>query len=384
MKKQKTGLIVIAFVLLIIVIMMTLKLMGEKKTEEAASKNVPQKKMDLVKEETEEAKVEINKDDMTEESIEAVEESVEAVETVEIDETEENIDENDNKKPGEGMVIECWGDSLTYGFNGDGVTYPGVLAELSGAEVRNHGVSGETSLGIAGRQGGVPLQVNHITLPASGSFVLGDLYDSRVYSVYGEMERPMVRGGELSINPCTIAGVKGRIDWTGADYTDKSGTFVFTRESAGEEVAITTPTTVVTSAMTDQSEDMLVIFIGENGGWENKEDLAGQIQAMVNYSVCQGKYIVCGLTTGTAAERADLEGFMEATFGNKYINLRKYLTEEGLRDAGITPTPLDLANLESGSVPDSLRSDAIHGNSFYYKLVGEQIFHRMMEIGYFE
>lgn len=387
MKKQRTG-VTVVIIMLLVMVSTGLIWMNQKKEKNALISNSTQENR-KVKEEildkSEETEIETidQKEIHQDNDIEQVRVDNTWNETKEKNkvETEEEQEEL-KKKPGEGMIIECWGDSLTYGFNGDGVTYPGVLAELSGAEVRNYGVSGETSLGIAGRQGGIPMQVNNITIPASGSLVLGDLYGSGVNSIYGEMERPMVRGGESSVNPCTIAGVRGRLDWTGADYTDKSGTFVFTREAPGEEVAITTPTTIVTSAMADQSEDILVIFVGENGGWESKEDLANQIQAMVTYSVCGGKYVICGLTTGTENERAELEGYMEATFGNKYINLRKYLVEQGLNDAGITPTPEDLGNLESGSVPHSLRSDAIHGNSFYYRLIGEQVYKRILDLGY--
>ena len=57
--------------------------------------------------------------------------------------------------------IICWGDSLTYGEEGDGVSFPQVLRERIAAElleipVINMGASGEDSITIAGRGGGIP------------------------------------------------------------------------------------------------------------------------------------------------------------------------------------------------------------------------------------
>ena len=47
--------------------------------------------------------------------------------------------------------IITWGDSLTFGLGGGGVTYPNVLQQLSSIKVINEGVSGNTSKQIAAR-----------------------------------------------------------------------------------------------------------------------------------------------------------------------------------------------------------------------------------------
>lgn len=39
--------------------------------------------------------------------------------------------------------INCWGDSITEGYGGDELTYPDVLAQLTGMPVRNLGVGGD-------------------------------------------------------------------------------------------------------------------------------------------------------------------------------------------------------------------------------------------------
>ena len=49
------------------------------------------------------------------------------------------------------FLINCWGDSMTAGQGGNGVTYPRVLKELTGFPVNNFGVSGETTYEIVDR-----------------------------------------------------------------------------------------------------------------------------------------------------------------------------------------------------------------------------------------
>ena len=49
------------------------------------------------------------------------------------------------------FLINCWGDSMTAGQGGNGVTYPRVLKELTGFPVNNFGVSGENTYEIVDR-----------------------------------------------------------------------------------------------------------------------------------------------------------------------------------------------------------------------------------------
>ena len=49
------------------------------------------------------------------------------------------------------FLINCWGDSMTAGQGGSGVSYPRVLKELTGFPVNNFGVSGENTYEIVDR-----------------------------------------------------------------------------------------------------------------------------------------------------------------------------------------------------------------------------------------
>jgi hypothetical protein len=66
----------------------------------------------------------------------------------------------------EGYEVNCFGDSLTFSYGGDGLTYPGTLKKLLGNqyEVNNLGIGGESTITIAGRQGSIPMRVMAVTI----------------------------------------------------------------------------------------------------------------------------------------------------------------------------------------------------------------------------
>ena len=76
---------------------------------------------------------------------------------------------------------------------------------------------------------------------------------------------------------------------------------------------------------------------------------------------------------------------MMQAFGNRYINVRKYLCEDGLADAGITPTVQDRSRLASGLVPASFlaTSGSQELNGKAYMLIGKLVYSRMESLGYF-
>ena len=74
----------------------------------------------------------------------------------------ERADTGKEKEPD----IVCWGDSLTYGTGGEGVTYPSVLADETGLTVYNYGVCGEKADQIAVRMGLYPMTTGAFTIPA--------------------------------------------------------------------------------------------------------------------------------------------------------------------------------------------------------------------------
>lgn len=128
-----------------------------------------------------------------------------------------------------------------------------------------------------------------------------------------------------------------------------------------------------------------VIFIGQNGGYRDIAEFIEQQRAIINHQAAnQERYIIVGLHTGTAESRAELESVMEAEYGAKYINLRKYMSTVAMKDAGLIPTAEDNEMMLEGKTPSSLLAkDGLHFNATAYSLIGKLIYERMDELGYF-
>lgn len=272
--------------------------------------------------------------------------------------------------------ITCWGDGLTTGSFSDGVSYPDVLAELINLPVHNMGVDLEDSATIATRQGGRVIWVKDFEIPASATPVKIGTVKSLINNELESLN--LLINGDAGVNPVSIAGVEGMLTLS----EESPRTYYFTRNEDGKEIKLDENTPLLTAASEQRKNDITIIFMGQNGGYQSVDQLIEQQLAMVNH-LGHDKYIILGLTTGTRESRLILEGRLLETFGEKFINLREYLVSYGLEDAGIEPTEEDWYNIENGEVPTSLRvDDSIIGNSIYHQLIAKQIFHKILELNY--
>ena len=283
--------------------------------------------------------------------------------------------------------IVCYGDSLTFGTGGvedDGTTYPGVLEELLeqnhlNIPVINYGIGGDNTVTIAGRTGGIPFRVNAFTIPEQTEPVEITFLPSDGQTL--RIDHSLEYGG-AGLNDCTILGVKGRI--TLCKDNDISHYF-FTRNETGAEITVPSGTQVTAAAASENKDAIFIIWMGENLGYSDNENLIDQYNAILSLQDKHaGEFIVIGLTSGTASERADLENAMNTAFGEKYINLREILSTEGLAMAGIPPTSEDETQTSLGCVPPSLLYDGIHFNSDGYRVIGQIVYERLLSLGYLD
>ena len=275
--------------------------------------------------------------------------------------------------------IVCIGDSLTAGTEGgypkflsDALIYNGVRVP-----VYNLGVGGENTLTIAGRIGAIPFRVMEFTIP--------DGKESTEISLlpYDEWQITPLKGqGNDSINPCSIAGVEGEL--TG-ENNDGTMTYYFTRSEEGDSVQVEEGTEIETYAHTAYTDCIYIVFIGENVSYDDEYELLSQQQAIIDTQMNDDRFLIIGVTSGTAADRADMETFMENTWGDRYINLREVLSdEETLADAGIIVTEEDRRQMAEGLVPDCVRVDGVHYTVTGYSIVADTVYNRMTELGYLD
>lgn len=276
----------------------------------------------------------------------------------------------------EGIRVVVWGDSLTEGTGGDGVTYPNVLEKLAGCEVKNYGVYAETTTCIAGRQGGMPELIHPVTIPAEITDV-----DVEIENGAGGWDLLLVFG-DAGINPCTIAGVEGKL-WMDFD----TGQRKFTRSEAGEEIVLTEGTPMETFAMKDRKpDDILVIFTGSNDDPtpETVQSVIDVQRDMLAYAEAD-RYVVIGLTSKRKMPMtAEVNEILAKEYGEHFLDVRKDLLEHGLQDSGIEATAEDQADIADGYIPRSLLTDESHGNAAYYTIIGEALYKKMQQLAYLQ
>lgn len=269
--------------------------------------------------------------------------------------------------------IVCWGDSLTFGEGGDGTTFPGILAEKTNLEVYNYGVQGETAEQIGIRMGAFPMTVGSFEIPAEQIPVEVSLY-------HLEKDPIMMRLGDCGINPCNIAGVEGVLAY---DATEDK--YYFTRKETGSVLWAEEGTKVETFAARDKKpSDIVILFAGSNRAPDIEQvgELIETENQMLEY-LGSDRYLVIGLTSlALVPDVVPINEALAAEFGEHFLDIRAYLLERGLVDAGVAPTSQDEDDLEAGEIPSSLRVDIVHGNETFYRIIGEQVFEKLRELRY--
>ena len=312
--------------------------------------------------------------------------------------------------------IVCWGDSLTLGSSGN-ISYPSVLktyidtyfcdiydfrSTIDNAEdfsrlkwdeykvsvpVVNMGAGPENSYTILGRSGAVPYVLKKdVELPAEPEPV-----EVQLLSEDGGEVTPLI-GGSAGVNNVAIGDVEGELTIDSGSRTRGVYKYYFIRSGTGEAVSIPAGTRVVTAA-SDQYRDYIhVVCIGTFGKFKTAEDLVSQVKALLGRQNSNPeRFIVLGLCSldgkaYSASKMDEIDTAMMQAFGNRYINVRKYLIEDGLADAGITPTKRDTLNIAKKKVPESFTPtpDSAELNGKAYTLIGKLIYDRMESLGYFD
>lgn len=314
--------------------------------------------------------------------------------------------------------IVCWGDSLTAGSSGN-VSYPLTLQKYINAylcdiydlrysvdnpesyarvdwedykisiPVVNLGAGQEDSTTILGRSGVVPYVVaSDLVIPAGTESV-----PVSIMSENGKTVAPLT-AGNAGVNPVTIAGVEGTLTRTANAQGWSQYSYQFTRLEEGAETPVAKGTEIVTACTEEYRDYVHIVWLGTYGEFTNPETLVAETEALLSRQTENSdRYLVIGPCTYKGSwdplqtySMDAIDSAMLQAFGNRYINLRKYLIEDGLRDAGITATKNDTTNISQGKVPDSFRSNAGGAdlNGVAYELLGKLVYERMELLGYFD
>ena len=311
--------------------------------------------------------------------------------------------------------IVCWGDSLTLGSSGN-ISYPSVLktyletyftdiydfrSTIPNAEdfarlnwddykvsvpVVNMGAGSEDSYTVLGRSGAVPyVLAEDVTIPAEPEPV-----EVKLLSDGGQKVTPLI-GGSAGVNPVYIGEVEGTLSLVAGSSASKNK-YYFTRSESGVETDMVKGTLIETASTYEYTDYIHVVYIGTYGTFKNAAELVSQVKELLSRQaknperfIVLGPCAVKGEEFSARAMNAIDTAMMQA-FGNRYINVRKYLIGDGLRDAGITPTKKDNAAIKAGKVPVSflVTEKGLELNGRAYTLIGRLVYERMESLGYFD
>ena len=271
--------------------------------------------------------------------------------------------------------IVCWGDSLTAGAGSTNIKYTSKLKELTGSltYITSLGVGGETSKSIAIRQGGIPIYSNEFIIPSDTNKVELEIKDKEGNLV------ELARQGTNGLNPVTINGIEGNIN-----YNSETNKYEFTRISTGISTIVQDNTQIITSGMKDNKEDLMIIWAGtnDNPSVESIQEVIDNIDAMIDYSN-NPNYIIIGLTCKKKIPDIEsINNILFSKYGEHFLDIRTYILENGLADAEIVPTLQDETDISNSEIPTSLRYDNVHFNDYGYSIVGEQVYNKLISLGY--
>ena len=308
--------------------------------------------------------------------------------------------------------ISCWGDSMIQGagcneayiYSDNGIedisyfTTPSALQYFTSINTYNFGVGGENSYQISLRAGGIPIYTDRDIYITNHSLAYVKFVDENEETI--DMDDYSGYGYENNTYPDTVYINDVLCCVERAD----EGLYISICSDADcdsvTEMYINAWTRVIPKAAYDHRNDILILEMGSNGGWENDYDeLIKQYQNIIDNSY-YADYIIVG-DTDNPGESADIyqdvydnngnyaglhatlwEQALYYAFGEHFINTRLYLMENALSDCGLTPTENDIIDIQTGNLPEQIRADFTHFNSYGYYSKAKAIYLKGIELGY--
>ena len=308
--------------------------------------------------------------------------------------------------------ITCWGDSMMQGagcneayiYSDNGIedisyfTTPSALQYFTSINTYNFGVGGENSYQISLRAGGIPIYTDRDIYITDHSLAYVKFVDENEETI--TMDDYSGYGYEDNTYPDTVYINDVLCCVERAD----EGLYISICSDADcdsvTEMYINAWTRVIPKAAYDHRNDILILEMGSNGGWENDYDeLIKQYQNIIDNSY-YADYIIVG-DTDNPGESADIyqdvydnngnyaglhatlwEQTLYDAFGEHFLNTRLYLMENALSDCGLTPTENDIIDIQTGNLPEQIRADFTHFNSYGYYSKAKAIYLKGIELGY--
>jgi hypothetical protein len=238
--------------------------------------------------------------------------------------------------------------------------------------VEVYGYGSETSTAIAEAQGGLSLYVKPFTIPS-------DTTPTEI-ALYSDADGAVVRytQNNIGFTGITVGGVVGNI--TCANMKN-----YFTRSTSVDPVVIDRPERVKSNYYGNVGRT-LVIEVGTNDSYGENSTVADKLKSVIDSIINHNnsdKYIVLGLTSKAYNSNVgEINVELSKHFGEHFLDIRTYLLDYGLADAGITPTEEDKRAISGGEIPPSLLDDIVHFNSVCGGVIANRLYKKGKELDY--
>ena len=304
--------------------------------------------------------------------------------------------------------IAVWGGSMSYGAYGEGKSITRTIENHMMDDecyipIANMAVPQETTCTIMARAGAVDLLVKEFIIPEGIEQV-----EVKIYAADGSTVAPLRYGTRWDggMTNVTIAGVEGALSIDENTMNFENPVYYFIRNSEGESVHVEEGEKVISDSMTEYTDYIPVICMGDHGGWTSFEQLIEQQQAIIDTSSNSDKFLIVGLFSVPLTEeqlqsvedddeakeeliRKNNEEFdkaMEKKWGDHYVNARESLCSnvalEKLQNADVSVSIQDKIDMSKGVVPNALKHDANTLNNYGYDIVGDAVYQKLVALGY--
>lgn len=175
----------------------------------------------------------------------------------------------------------------------------------------------------------------------------------------------------------------------GTPYPTQLGTLMLGRLVFNGGVGGETSSQILTRIQADTTRDKwsVVLWLGRNDGRDapSVATTKANITAAVAHLKCYtNRFLIMSILNGNYGgwesvggggynAMRDVYNYCVATWPNNVFDIQGYLVDNGLADAGITPTAQDLIDVGNRVVPTSLRADDIHLLTAGYGVVAARV-----------
>ena len=267
--------------------------------------------------------------------------------------------------------VSMWGDGFALSYTASSPSTSAYVSNYTGRIVYSVSNPNDTLTELAARQGGLPILISAVDIPAAKEGV-----EVILKNEYGEDIKPDFEKN-AGLNPCSLNDVEGML-------TERDGKYFFTRSKSGYESFVYNDVPLQTRAMALRRNDIQVFFIGNADKLYDPEKTAQTYQKMADYSK-NNSFLVVGPVFGDKDKIDSINKALEKAFGDRFLNLKDTLiTTDLYKSLGYNLTEKDKEAFKAGTLPDSFFMNENYFNEYINNISGYFISKRLVELGYVE